>query len=135
MLSLYLRDADTALESDAEYRIWRFSLLVTNESDHENSVVDAECYILYRISGDHVHNVAIPVYTSPGEHVVSAAVLNVPLRLDGREAKAGVLSFRAPDSTLAEHDIVGYLIALSDAYGTVYRAEPIIVKEVIGDDE
>ena len=55
-LTLRLREAATELAGDPKYRIWRFSLLVTNQSDRENSVVHAECRISYRTTGDHIHN-------------------------------------------------------------------------------
>ena len=134
-LTLYLRDAATELVGDAAYRIWRFSLLVTNQSDRENSVVQAECRISYRTTGEIIHSVAIPVHTGPGEHVATISDLNVPLRLDGREARAGALSFGAPDSALAGHDIVGYTIALEDAHGQEYLAEPIVVMELDRENE
>ena len=61
--SLYLRDAVTEVVGDDRCRVWRFSLTVTNESDRENSVVQAECRVAYRTSGEAIHNVSIPVYS------------------------------------------------------------------------
>ena len=134
-LSLYLSDAVTELIGDAEYRIWRFSLMVTNRSDRANSVVHAECRISYRTTVDHIHNVVIPSLTDTGENVASNRELQLPLRLDGRAAKAGVLSFGAPNSTLAGYDIVSYIITLEDAYGKEYYIEAIVVTEVAGQDD
>ena len=78
-LTLRLREAATELGGDPKYRIWRFSLLVTNQSDCENSVVHARCRISYRTSGSHtrnVHtrnvdicNVDVPVYAGHGDNL------------------------------------------------------------------
>ena len=134
-LSLYLSDGATELTGDAEYRIWRFSLLVTNRSDRENSVVRAECRISYRTTGAHIHNVTIPNRMDPRGQVGSNRELELPMRLDGRAAKAGVLSFGASNSTLAGHDIVGYTLTIEDAYGKEYKVEAIMVMEVPGEDD
>ncbi len=134
-LSLYLSDAATELIGDAGYRIWRFSLLVTNRSDRENSVVRAECRISYRTTGEHIHNVAIPSLMDRRGNATSNRELELPLRLDGRAAKAGVLSFGASNSTLAPHDIVSYIITLEDAYNKEYQIEAIVVMEVAGPDD
>lgn len=128
-LTLYLHNAATELVDDATHRIWRFALLVTNHSDRENSVTHAECRISYRTTGEDIHTVAIPAHASHGDSGRSTGELTVPLQLDGREARKGVLSFRAPNSALAGHDIIGYTIALEDAHGKEYLAEPIVVME------
>ena len=134
-LSLYLRDAATELVGETKYRIWRFALLITNSSDRENSVVSAACGISYRTNGEHIHNVAIPVHVCRAENLASDSKLNLPLWLNGRDAKAGVLSFGAPDSVLAGRDIVGYVVTLEDANGKEYQAETIVVIEAGGEDE
>ena len=134
-LSLHLRDAATELVGDADYRIWRFSLLLTNRSDRENSVVRAECRIEYRNTGDHIYNVAIPVHTGQDGNVATIDELKLPTRLNGWEAKAGVLSFGAPESALAGHNIIGYLITIEDAHGEEYQVEAIVVMEVAGQDD
>lgn len=128
-LSLYLRDAVTEVLSNANYRIWSFSLVVTNRSDRANSVVDAECRISYRTSGDYIHNFAIPVHAGDDHRAPPADDLRVPFRLEGSEAKAGLLSFGAPESTLAGHYIVGYVVVLKDAFDREYSLEPIVVEE------
>ena len=129
-LSLYLRDAVTEVVGDDRCRIWRFSLTVTNESDRENSVVQAECRVAYRRSGEAIHNVSIPVYSEHVDAVVSTDELDVPLRLEGRQAIDGVLTFGAPDPVLAGCDILGSVIAVSDAYGRKCCTESIYIREV-----
>jgi len=134
-LSLYLSDAATELACDADYRIWRFSLLVANRSDRENSIVRAECRVSYRTTGGYIHNVAIPSLADHRESAASNREIELPLRLDGRAAKTGVLSFGASNSTLTGHDIVSYIITLEDAYGKDYQLETIVVMEVAGQDD
>ena len=129
-LSVYLHHAETEVVGDDSRRVWRFSMRVTNESDLENSVVQAECRISYRTTGEVIHNVSIPVYADHGDAVGPTDQLDVPLRLDGRQAIEGVLTFGAPDTVLAGRDIRGYVIAVSDAYGREYCIESIHVREV-----
>ena len=57
IIGLALGGVATELVGDAKHRIWTFSLLVTDQSDCEQSVVDAECRISYRTSGYHIRNV------------------------------------------------------------------------------
>ena len=134
-LSVYLHDAETEVVGDDRCRVWRFLLTVTNESDRENSVVQAECRVSYRTAGEHVYNVSIPVYADHGDAVVSTDKLGVPLRLDGRQAIEGVLTFGAPDTVLAGGDIVGYRIILKDAYGKTYQTEALVVLEQPGEHQ
>ena len=130
LLSVYLHDAETEVVDNDRCRVWRFWLTVTNESDRENSVVQAECRVSYRTTGEDIHKISIPVYADHGDAIASTDELSVPLRLDGRQAIEGVLTFGAPETILAECDIRGYVIAISDAYGREYFIESIYVREV-----
>ena len=134
-LSLYLGGATTEVVGIAGQRIWRFALRVINQSDHENSVVHAECRISYRTERGPMCTVAIPVVGDVGSSSSSVEALNIPLQLDGREARSGVLSFGAPDPALAGRAIHGYVIAVSDAYGREYCTESIYVREVSSGNE
>ena len=129
-LSLAVENSITRIVDDGNLRTWQFTVQVTNESDRNNSIVQANLQITYR-SADSLDYTYVASIARARECTESSIIaFNVPLPLRARESRLGIFHFEAPTTIFEEEQLVRHLIVITDAYGDTLRIEPIAIRKL-----
>lgn len=118
-------------EVRATARSYIFDLLVRNPSDTANSVVSAELWLDYAVSGEPlVLKLAWRPPVAP-----PAGLLVLPLNVDANKAVAGSLHVEVPRDLLAGVAVDRLRLVLTDTFDGVHVASTEFVQERVEDGE
>lgn len=132
---LYL--VDGYIRPVAAGRIYAFSLLVSNTSDSDNSISRLELVISYRRRTEPLANMALPHDAGLTAHLPNRDVqtLPIPCPLPAHQTAAGWALFTLPDAVIEDAVIEGYIVTVSDSHGLTSAVEPIILHEIVDEEE
>lgn len=115
-------------------QLFGFLVSVSNPTDINNSIAQAELKITYLIK-DEVKAVfripRMPQFAEPvhKEPIQGANVLALPIRVDAHQTVAGWLVFSLDSKIIAGRTVDSHRIVLEDSHGDCSETEPIIVSE------
>lgn len=124
---LHIDYRDSALRVVGQMHLYEFDISVTNTSDSDNSIVDAELLIATEIEGEKLI-VAVPVRRQPQDPRVDAAYLSVPCSLTAHHGVSGVLQFEFAKAGIGQKKVSGYTVCITDAFS---REETLAVDHLV----
>ncbi len=136
-LEPYLSESFTCKTEDDLYRIYAFSILVNNKSDMPNTLSRAELSISYRYQNDLITNILLPHSDDNiiESNAVSIVPIILPAQIDIRHTISGWFVFKIRREQLTNLSIENYQLKLYDSRGNISIVRPIIIKEIIDENE
>jgi hypothetical protein len=116
---------------DDRGRVYAFHVTVANPTDSNNAIATAELSITY-LTADRVQ---LTMKLRANEPAAKSFVkdqeeaLVVPTAVTAHNAVSGWLRFHVPAAMLANRDIEGYRLTLTDTHGEAANVVPILVQE------
>lgn len=134
-IDLSIQDATTRVIDNGNFRIWDFTIQVTNESDRSNSIVQAGLQITYRSADAPDYTYVASVNKVHAEAEDSASILDIPLSLGARDSIVGTFHFEAPTVIFEGKELLRHLITITDAYGESTQIEPVAIRKTGGEND
>ncbi|MBV8833154.1 MAG: hypothetical protein JO108_28485 [Acidobacteriaceae bacterium] len=115
-------------------QLFGFLVSVSNPSDINNSVAQAELQVTYLLDREIKAVWRVPHTPSLGENVAEANgrlanVFSLPARIEGHQTAAGWLVFSLDNNVIAGKTIDAHRIILEDSHGASTKTEPILVRD------
>jgi hypothetical protein len=131
-LGIYMADGYRRYLPDKQ--IFGFFVSVSNPTDINNSVAQAELQVTYVLDKDIKGICRIPhtpalAELSPDATTHSANVFSVPVRIDAHQTVAGWLVFSVSNNVIAGRTVDAHRIIVEDSHGAFTQTEPVVVKE------
>lgn len=131
-LGIYL--ADGYRRSLPDKKLFGFLVSVSNPTDINNSIAQAELQVTYLLEKDiaavhrvlHTPALAETVADNAGR---SANVFSLPLKIDAHQTISGWLAFAVGNEVIDGRTIDAHRILLEDSHGATTETEPILVRE------
>ena len=119
----------------ADKQIFGFLVSVSNPSDINNSIAQAELQVAYTLERDikavvrlpHTPQLAEPV---SGSQPSGANIFSLPMRVDAHQTVAGWLLFALDNAQICGRNIDTHRIILEDSHGFQAETEPILVADL-----
>jgi hypothetical protein len=115
-------------------QLFSFFVSVSNPTDINNSISQAELQVTYVLDGDITAVCRIPHKPEIAERVNTteasgAAVFSLPARIDAHQTVAGWLLFAVDNELISGRTIDSHKIILEDSHGVSAQTEPIVVRD------
>jgi hypothetical protein len=113
-------------------RLLGFHLLVTNPTDRQNSLVDAELHLTYGLNGV-LTTVKVPHLTNATGITLPTEVdlIEMPTRLDANQAVSGWFVFRITDGLTLNRPIDRYDVIIRDVHGIDETVQVSLFREAV----
>jgi hypothetical protein len=130
LLAIYMADGYRRYLPDKQ--LFGFLVSVTNPTDINNSVAQAELQLTYVLGNEIKAFCRVPHSPALAEVTVdanghSATVFALPFRIDAHQTVAGWLIFSLANNVIAGRTIDAYRIILEDSHGAPMTTDPILV--------
>ena len=116
---------------DNRGRVYAFHITVTNPTDSNNAIAEAELSITY-LTADRVQMTMKLRANEPAAKSFvqdKEQVLAIPTAILAHNAVSGWLWFHVPTAMLANRDIETYRLTFTDPHGEIVNVDPILVQE------
>jgi hypothetical protein len=115
-------------------QLFGFLVSVSNPTDTNNSVVQAELQVTYPLDGGIEAICRVPhnrglAETGSGPSERAANVFSFPARIDAHQTVAGWLMFSIDHTLIKGRTIDSHRIILEDSHGETAETEPILVRD------
>lgn len=133
----YLKEGYCKSPIGSSFRVFAFSISVSNPSDTDNSVARLDLELNYTTCNRVCMNVKVPHDSTLASELgyANLTALHIPFRIDAHQTIAGWALFRIDDSLLGDGEIDGHKVVLSDSHGEICSLEPSIVHELADEEE
>lgn len=136
-LGIYLTNGYRRLLPDKQ--LFGFLVSVSNPTDINNSIAQAELQITYTLERDIkavsrlAHNPQLAVAVN-GSQANAVNIFSLPARVDAHQTTAGWLLFAVNNAQVGEKTIDSHRIILEDSHGIQADTEPILVTDLANED-
>jgi hypothetical protein len=117
-----------------ERQLFSFLVSVTNPTDINNSIAQAELQVTYLLEGDITATCRIPHNLNLSEilkalSVGGVNVFSLPTCIDAHQTVAGWFLFSVDNALFAGKTIDSHKILLEDSHGICTETEPVVVRD------
>ena len=132
----YLVDGFASVKKNAGEKIYTFSILLTNRSDNDNAIAEIEFFLTYYRPSQPLASLLLPHNSQLKTplNIKQDNVLTIPLEVSAHQTVAGWVMFecdKIPDDIIID----SYQIRITDSNGLHSKLQPIIIKEVVNENE